>query len=180
MVRRLAGNMYPLRFYPSEGDKPATEANRLTITIKDVNLHNFNCELDPAYDLEPEDNTGKTKLDIDLLQFSGDPTKPVIITINLENNDIEFMPDGLDEVTGDRVRLAVTAGKPDAKEDMRNYSPGLQQDGAPPLKSVSFLCYRTNSGNNKKPHPFNIGLVVKDGAYEMPVILDPKVRNDGG
>lgn len=178
-MRRLAGNMYQLPLYPQKDDKDIAGANNLTIVIRDANLHDLQCQLVPDYDLEPADGLGKTKLDIDLLQFSGDKTKPVIVTVEIENEFIEFMPDEEDENSpGDINRLAVTAGKQSGLYDLRNLHPPLEIR-SDPLKTISFVVYRTMMGN-KKPHPFNIGLIVKDKGYEMPVILDPKVRNDGG
>lgn len=170
--RFVSGNMYQIKY----NNDSLVHDKEIKIKIIAANPGNFMCTIDPDYKLDVGPNGSWTPMDIDLHEFGLDPGKHVKVTIDIVDDWVRFIPND------EKGRHCITVGTPEAVEDfwnLRQYNEDSSRFGY--FKSVSFLCRMSEKQLNI--HPYNVGVVfLKSGEsnYEFPVILDPKVRNDGG
>ncbi|MDO8801192.1 hypothetical protein [Phenylobacterium sp.] len=171
----------PNGLYQLSEDPGVAKSETITITISDANPHDMKVLVTPNHVLGSNGTYKSTKLDLDLRKFLLPAGSYVEIVVNLENDDLFFMP-GDDETVldGSTNQYAVTAGSVYAMKILSRILLSKIDPDRKLAKSASFLCEITEHVGNQ-PLPFNLGLVVRDAndhEYELPVIYDPKVQND--
>lgn len=145
---------------------------------KDTNLKNMvriigSYEFDSDGDSGSGDNVQQPDSSVDPKPTMFDTDVTSILTVDktrarfvviLRDPQFSFMQNG----------DAITAGDAAGEKMFVNLRLGYTAAGKP--KAV-FQCLR--DGNNPLVGSFNIGIIIADSGYHLPIVIDPKVQNRG-
>ena len=106
-----------------------------------------------------------TRLDIDAREFLKKDGDQLLVEVELADPDTSFLPG----------RYAVTAGNADGTAMFCVRDP---VDARPGDRTARFYV-RYLKSDTPKYGKYNLFLLIKDGPYTTPILLDPKVHNSG-
>jgi hypothetical protein len=118
----------------------------------------------PANRPKDQNYEGPTPLDFAIYSAEGEDVR---VEIHLDDENINFMP------AHNGKEMAVTA----ATGLGIQYLCGLTFSDE--KRTASFIVRRPKGADVTQPMGFNIGFVIKQGNYVLPVHVDPNVKNDG-